>query len=84
MTLPKQSSPVIRTTTGRIKPEEQPFKTIDFEHASKQQKLNIIFALNFGANYHVPARFLVPVNSSGCHLLSGNSMALCLASFGLL
>jgi len=84
MTLPKQSLPVIRTTTGRINHEEQPFETIDFLQASKSQRLSIVFDLLYGANYNAPARFLVPVDSPGCHLLSGNSMALCLASFGLL
>lgn len=84
MTLPKQSVPVTRTTTGLINKNEQPFQTLNFQLASKNQRLNIVLSLLHGANYNAPARFLLPVHSPGCHLLAENSMALCLESLSLL
>lgn len=81
--LPIQAAPVTRTTTGLVSDNEQPFRVFNFKLASRQQKINIRLGLVNGANYNAPARFSVPVDSSGCYLLAGNSMALCLASFGL-
>jgi hypothetical protein len=72
-----------RTATDLIKGrEEQPFTVIDFTHATN--KLELSLNLVAGANYNAPMRFLPPVDSCGCHILSGSSMAMCLAACGLL
>lgn len=84
MKLPKQSMPIFRTTTGKIKDNEQPIATIDFVHASRNYKSDLANRLINGANYNSPMRFLAPVDFYGCHLLSGNSMAMCLAAMGRL
>lgn len=85
MKLPKQSQPISRTITGLIKNSDQPAATIDFIHASHNSKLELLSNLQNGANYNAPMRFLESsINSDNCYILSGNSMAMCLAVCGLL
>ena len=84
MKLPNQAAPVFRTATGLIKDGEQPRTVIDFAHASTESLLELYTNLQAGANYNAPMRLLTPVDSCGCHILSGSSMAMCLAACGLL
>ncbi len=84
MKLPNQATPVFRTATGLIKDEEQPRIVINFADASTPSLLEHFTHLQAGANYNAPMRFLTPVDSCGCHILSGSSMAMCLAACGLL
>jgi hypothetical protein len=81
---PIQATPVFRTATGVIKNHEQPITVLNFTHASLDSKFSVIVKLVNGGNYNAPMRFLTPVDSYGCHILSGNSMAMCLAAFGML
>ena len=84
MKLPKQALPVSRSAKGWIdyKKNEQPHTVVDIVHASNIADLRI--SLANGANHHAPMRFLTPVGSCGCHILSGSSMAVCLAACGML
>jgi cyanobactin biosynthesis protein (PatB/AcyB/McaB family) len=84
MKLPNQATPVFRTATGLIKDREQPCTVIDFAHASTENLLELSINLLAGANYNDPMRFLPSVNSYGGHILSGSSMAMCLAVCRLL
>ena len=85
MKLPKQAVPVSKTTRGWIdyKKNEQPNSVVDFFHANSSSRFNLSIDLLGGANYNAPMRFLTPVGSHGCHILSGNSMAMCLAAYRL-
>ena len=78
MKLPKQAAPVMRPDL--IKPQT----VVDLARASRGQLFNLELDLLGGANYNEPMRFLTPVDSCGCHILSGGSMAMCLAACGLL
>jgi cyanobactin biosynthesis protein (PatB/AcyB/McaB family) len=80
MKLPKQSLPIFRTATGIIQNYEQPIMTVDFLHASQNTKIEILTRVLHGGNYNMPARFIPPEDFRGCHILSGNSMAMCLAA----
>ena len=82
--LPNQAAPVKRTTVGVLQNNEQPFSVLNFNPLNKQEKLNFTYDLLHGANYNVPAKFLLTSNSSGCHIFSESSMAICLASIGLI
>ena len=84
MKLPNQAPPVFRTTTGLIKDSDQPHTVVNITQASRDSKLELFTSLIAGANYNAPMRFLTSVDSSGCHILSGGSMAMCLAASGLL
>ncbi len=84
MKLPNQATPVFRTVTGIIKDIEQPRTVVNITQASRDSKLELVTDLVNGANYNAPMRFLTPVDSCGCHILSGSSMAMCLAACGLL
>jgi cyanobactin biosynthesis protein (PatB/AcyB/McaB family) len=84
MKLPKQSLPIFRTVTGVIQNYEQPLSTVDFLHASQSTKIELLTRLLHGANYNIPARFIAPEDFRGCHMFSGNSMAMCLAAFRML
>ncbi|MDJ0533468.1 MAG: cyanobactin biosynthesis system PatB/AcyB/McaB family protein [Xenococcaceae cyanobacterium MO_207.B15] len=76
MKLPIQAPPVIRTDLFK------PHTVVDVIHASKSSLLEKQLNLLHGANYNDPMRFLMPADYSGCHLFSGNSMAMCLAVKG--
>ena len=82
MKLPNQAMPIFRTATGVIKNYEQPITVLNFTNASRDSKLDLLIKLVNGANHNAPMRYLAPVDSYGCHILSGNSMAMCLA-FGM-
>jgi hypothetical protein len=84
MKLPTQATPVFRTATGVIKNHEQPITVMNFTAASRDSKLSVITKIVNGANYNAPMRFLTPFGSYGCHMLSENSMAMCLAALGRL
>jgi hypothetical protein len=85
MKLPKQSQPISRTVIGLIKNSDQPVATIGIVHASSSSKRELLSNLIHGANYNSPMRFLESsINSDNCYILSGNSMAMCLAVCGLL
>ena len=84
MKLPNQAKPVFRTAIGRIKDTEQPHTVLDLARVSDNYLDEIRITLLHGANYNAPMRFLTPVDSCGCHILSGSSMAMCLAACGLL
>ncbi len=84
MKLPNQATPVFRTATGLIKDSEQPHTVVNITQASQDSKLELVTNLIAGANYNAPMRFMTPVDSCGCHILSGSSMAMCLAGCGLL
>lgn len=84
MKLPNQATPVSRNITGKIKDFEQPREVINFLHASFDSKFELVANLQAGANYNAPMRFLTPVDSCGCHILSESSMALCLDACGFL
>jgi len=78
MKLPKQSVPVNRHELF------EPHTTVNLVDGGTEELWNIRFDLQHGANYDDPMRFLTPVDLCGCHLFSGASMAMCLASCGLL
>ena len=88
MKLPKPVKPVFRTSIGLIETTRglpaQPDKVANIAQASRDQQIELITGLIHGANYNAPMRFLAPVDSCGCHILSGSSMATCLAACGLL
>jgi len=77
MKLPIQAPPVIRTDLFK------PHKVLDLTHASRESQLELEFNLLHGANYDAPMRFLKSADYCGCHILSGNSMAMCLAACGV-
>jgi cyanobactin biosynthesis protein (PatB/AcyB/McaB family) len=72
MNLPKQVKPVVRPALI------QPHTVLNFRKAG-QEGLNLLFALEHGANYNDPMRFSTPIEFCGCHLLSGTSAAICKA-----
>jgi cyanobactin biosynthesis protein (PatB/AcyB/McaB family) len=76
MKLPIQSQPVIRTDL--VKPDT----VVDLINASREQLFELEVDLLHGANYNDPMRFLMSADYCGCHILSGNSMAMCLAACG--
>jgi hypothetical protein len=82
--LPNQAAPVTRTAIGLIKNHQQPFSVLDFRPLNNEQRLNFVWNLLSGANYNSPARFLLTDDSSGCHIFSESSMAICLASIDLI
>ena len=85
MKLPNQAAPIFRTTTGLlIRESDQPHTVLNITRASRDSKAELFTSLIGGANYNASMKFLTPVDSCGCHILSGNSMAMCLASCGLL
>lgn len=84
MKLPNQAQPIFRNATGQIKDSEQPRIVVNIINASRDSKLELVTSLIAGGNYNAPTRFLTPVDSSGCHILSSSSMAMCLAVSRLL
>ena len=74
MKLPIQAPPVKRTDLVK------PHTVVDLIHASKEHLLELEFELLHGANYNDPMRFLMSADYCGCHILSGNSMAMCLTA----
>jgi len=78
MKLPKQSVPVNRQD------KFEPHTTVNVIDGDIDELKDIRFELRYGANYNDPMRFLTPVDFCGCHLFSGTSMTICLASCGLL
>ncbi|MDJ0899232.1 MAG: hypothetical protein QNJ55_10510 [Xenococcus sp. MO_188.B8] len=84
MKLPNHAKPVFRTVIGRIKDSEQPRTVVDIRHTSDDCLNQVRSTLYLGANYNAPMRFLTPVDYCGCHILSGSSMAMCLAACGML
>ncbi len=82
MKMPKQARPVKR-------PELiEPYKTVDVINSAPpgnvDSLLNVRLDLLHGANYNDPMRLREPVQSCGCHIFSGTSMAQCLAACGLI
>ncbi|NER46849.1 MAG: cyanobactin biosynthesis system PatB/AcyB/McaB family protein [Symploca sp. SIO1A3] len=76
MKLPIQAPPVMRPHLFR------PHTVVDLKAASNESKKELLFALLHGANYDDPMRFLNSADHCGCHILSENSMAMCLATCG--
>lgn len=76
MKLPIQAPPVIRTDLFK------PHTVVDLIHASKDSVLELELNLLSGANHNDPMRFLMSADYCGCHILSGNSMAMCLTACG--
>ncbi|NEN88985.1 MAG: cyanobactin biosynthesis system PatB/AcyB/McaB family protein [Okeania sp. SIO3H1] len=76
MKLPIQAPPVIRTDLFK------PHTVVDLNSASNDTKRELLLSLLDGANYNDPMRFLMSADYCGCHILSGNSMAMCLAACG--
>ena len=92
MKLPKQAKPVMRQTLatpfkrgrGQTLIPPPPHKVVDLYHASHTRRFDLLTDLAHGANYYDPMRYLISGDSCGCHILSGSSMAMCLASCRLL
>ncbi len=78
MKLPIQAPPVIRTDL--FKPHTVVY--LNSPCASNKTKRELLFSLLHGANYNAPMRFLMSADHCGCHVFSGNSMAMCLAACG--
>ncbi len=76
MKLPIQAPPVMRTDLFK------PHTVVDLIYASEGSVLELEFNLLHGANHNDPMRFLMSADNYGCHLFSGNSMAMCLAVRG--
>ncbi|MEH1865820.1 MAG: cyanobactin biosynthesis system PatB/AcyB/McaB family protein [Nostoc sp.] len=76
MKLPIQAPPVKRTDLFK------PNTVVDLIHASRESQLELELNLLHGANYNAPMRFLMSPDYCGCHILSGNSIAMCLAVCG--
>ncbi len=81
--LPNQAAPVKRTTVGAFQNNEQPWSVLNFTPLNQEERLGFAYDLLSGANYNAPAKFLLTPNSSGCHIFSESSMAICLAYIGL-
>jgi cyanobactin biosynthesis protein (PatB/AcyB/McaB family) len=76
MKLPKQVKPVVRPALI------QPDTVLNLRNATGEDEgLNLVFALQNGANYNDPMRFSTPFEFCGCHLLSVTSPAICQALF---
>lgn len=71
MKLPKQVPPVTRPAL--IKPHT----VVNRNQASEEQRLSLATEIMHGANYNDPMRFSTPIEFCGCHLLFGNSAAMC-------
>ncbi len=73
MKLPKQVQPVTRPDLI------QPHTVLNRNNTGQKQRLRLALELLHGANYNDPMRFATPVDFCGCHLLFGNSAAMCRA-----
>lgn len=75
MNLPKQAAPVIRPDIIH------PHSTFNVRDASTDRIGYIKFDVLHGANYNDPMRFVAENALPGCHILSGYSREVCLATY---
>lgn len=76
MKLPKQVAPVLRPNIIQTR------LTVNLQDASEERRQYLRADLENGANYNDPMRFLARDTLYRCHIFSGYSQEICLATYG--
>lgn len=81
MRLPNLSEPVQRMTISKPGTLTEPRTTVNLNYPeiTGEKFRELLFDLRHGANYDAPSAYSMPVDSCGCHIFSGSSMAMCLS-----